>query len=1094
MIINNLFRKSANYQLEYTLIDASGFKAFADSNITTVEVPSSWSKTSIDILVNQYFRKDGLPTILRKVAEDNIPSWLQRSEADIAKLNNLPQNERYSAESSAKNVFKRIAGAWTYWGYKKSYFTSEEDAKNFFEEIQYIIYKQIASPNAPQLFNTGLHWAYGITGEAQGHYYFSETNNAILPSTNTYERPQTQSCFIQSVEDDLVNKDGIYDLMLKEAKIFKYGSSSGSNFSNIRGKGEKLSGGGHSTGVMSFLKISDFSADVVRSGGNTKSGSKMVVLDADHPEIEDFINWKIKEDEKIVSMVTGSNIVKRILELIFEACKDYQGLEENKYNHLVNEKLKSVIFLASNLMVPEKYIDRALLLAKQNIYDINYAIFTTAWDLEASKTVTGKNTTTFISITNTFMTKYYNNENWYLINRYDGSSYKTIKTSEIFANIAMASWSCNNVGILFHDNTNDWNTCINDGLIKTSTPNFEYLFLDDTACSIAIINLIHFYKKDQNKLIIDTEKLEHVTYLLTIALDISVAMGELPSLKIAQTSFKYRSIGIGYTNAASLLMSMALPYDSKEGRSLIANISAFITGCAYQASAKIAKIKCPFPAYENNKQVFINVIHNHLCALKNEDNYKNIHNKPQALNYNYCIDKGLYNKTLEIWQNILQLAQTIGFRNAQVSCIMPNNNVNIMLDCNTCGIEPDNSLIKYYTDNTGNYNRVVSPYVIEGLSNLGYSEEQIQDIKHHLIGRKTLKSAPFINKKTLSQLGFTSVELEKIENSLASTFNIQFSFNKYIIGDEFCENVLKLDINQLKNPNFSLLEALGFTSEQITEANYYVNGYLTLEDAPHLQKKHINIFTCSVISGKGTKYITPQAHINMVASVQPFITGGISKTLVLPYNSTIEICKEIYEYAWQVGIKVLSITREGSLLHHPLQATLFGNNILDKIDLLSIFLDSSIPKIIKQSQITSDNVIINASKYLAEYTLRKAPIGYRKGYTQKSTINNHKIYLHTSEYQDGKLAEIFIDVENEDSSFSKLMNSFATAISLGLQYGVPLEEFINAFTFSEFYPYGKVKGHNHIHYTTSMIDYIFRDLAINYLERYDLSDKFNRDT
>ncbi len=1056
-----------------------------------VEVPDTWSQISIDILVQKYFRKNSVPACLKKVQEKGIPEWLQRSEADKDALLNLPENERYIGEVSVKQVFRRIAGGWTYWGYKLGYFDDENSAKNFFSEIQYILCNQIAAPNSPQWFNTGLHWAYGIDSEAQGHYFFDEQLQEIIPSKSAYERPQPHACFIQSISDNLVNSNGIMELVLKESRLFKYGSGTGTNFSTIRGKGESLSGGGRSSGVMSFLKVGDVAAGAIKSGGITRRAAKMVILDVDHPDVEDFISWKLKEEQKVVSLITGSKINHKVLELILKSCEVYQSdskLSENdRFNIELNKKLYRALSIAKALMVPEKFVDRVMQLAKQGVFTLDFATFSTAWDSESYYTVSGQNSNNSVSVTNNFLYSVENDEDWQLINRVDKSVAKSVKASDIWNKIVYSAWSCADPGLQYSDTINQWHTCPVEGAIRASNPCSEYLFLDDTACNLASINLIRFRKSDGS---FDTDTFEFVIRLFILALEISVAMAQFPSQRIAYLSYKYRTLGLGYANIGAYLMSIGIPYDSEEGRNICAAITSILTAVAYSVSSEIAKEKGTFLGYQDNSENMLRVIRNHRrAAYSLVDEYEGLAIKPIALNTNLLKDYNLANKARTSWDVALLLAKRHGFRNAQVTCIAPTGTIGLLMDCSTTGIEPDFSIIKYKNLAGGGYFKIINNTVTMGLKYLGYSTHDLEKIINYIIGHKTIKEAPYINHNTLKAKGFSESEITKIETALPNIFNIEFAFNTHILGEDFCSNVLGIELDKLKNPNFSLLQAIGFSREQITDANIYLTGSMGVEGCDLIKEEHLAVFDCANICGvRGTRFLSYESHVKMLAAAQSFISGGISKTINMPATATIKDCSEAYKLAWQLGVKAAALYVDGSKLSQPLQSSLLDDDSLSSYDLIqAVFEDKNIDFSLNKDTVQSSyDKTLKVATYGATNVFRERPSNKRKGYTQKAKLANHKIYIHTGEYEDGRLAEIFLDVYKEGVAFRGLMNSFAIAISIGLQYGVPLEEFVEAFTFTKFDPSGIVDGHDNIRMATSMVDYIFRDLAINYLDRHDL--------
>jgi ribonucleoside-diphosphate reductase alpha chain len=1085
-----LYTKNSNSQFEFkskianSELRANGGKIIYSSG--DIEVPENWAQISIDILAQKYFRKSGIPVVLKKIKENKIPKWLQRSEPDLVALEKLPEDKRYIGETTAKQVFNRLAGAWTYHGFKNGYFTSEEDAKIFFNEVQYILANQIAAPNSPQWFNTGLHWAYGITGGSQGHYFFNEETQKVEKSSSAYERPQPHACFIQSIEDDLVNENGIMDLITKEARLFKYGSGTGTNFSKVRGSGETLSGGGKSSGLMSFLKILDVSAGAIKSGGTTRRAAKMVILDADHPDIEEFVSWKVREEQKVVSLVTGSMITNKTLKEILNACKNFTGKEEDRFDINKNEALKNSLFLATNLFVPEKAIDRVLQMAKRGEYDINFPVLNTNWDSEAYQTVSGQNSNNSIRLSNQFIDKALKNKDWNLINRTNGAINKTISAKDLWDKINYAAWSCADPGIQFSDTINEWHTSPNSGSINGSNPCSEYLFLDDTACNLASINLMHFRNSDGS---FNTESFKHTIKLLTLVLEISVTMAQFPSTSVAYLSYKFRTLGLGYANLGSYLMSIGTPYDSEEGRNIASSITAILTGHSYYISSLIAKEKGAFLGYSENKDQMLRVIRNHKNAsLGKTDGYDNLTITPVPLNSLFIKDEALIKEAKQAWVNALDSGIKYGYRNAQTTCIAPTGTIGLLMDCATTGIEPDFALVKYKSLAGGGYFKIINNTVPMALQYLKYTKEEIQAIINYAIGYKSIKNAPHINNESLKQKGFTQKEITAVEKALDNSFNLDFAFAPHILGINFCKTVLKLSDDILNNPNANILKEIGFSQNQIQEANDYAFGLMMLEGAPYLKIEHLPIFDCANLCGtKGTRYLSYISHVKMLATAQSFISGGISKTINMPANATIEDCEAVVLESWKLGVKAVALYRDGSKLSQPLQSGLLKDINLTNVDFFSSLLETTIPSILGKKIANNNEKILNLAQQLTKQTvIRKYPENKRAGYTQKARVGNHKVYIHTGEYKDGSLAEIFLDINKEGAAFKSIMNCFAIAVSIGLQYGVPLEEFVDAFTFTKFEPSGIVEGHNNIKISTSMIDYIFRDLAINYLGRYDL--------
>ncbi len=1076
-----------------------GTLIFSQNNI---EVPEKWSQIASDVLSQKYFRKAGIPARLKAVEEDGVPSWLWRHEADLELLDSLPKEERYIGETSALQVFRRMAGTWTYWGWKNNYFTTEEEAKIYFEEMQFILYDQIAAPNSPQWFNTGIYWAYGIDNKATEHYYFDERSKKLAVSTSAYQRPQAHACFIQSVDDVLTGENSIMDLWEREARLFKFGSGSGTNFSNIRGKDELLSGGGKSSGLMSFLQIGDRAAGAIKSGGTTRRAAKMVVLDMDHPDIEEFIDWKSKEEKKVVSLVTGSNIVKKSLNNIINATKDFGNAKE-AFDPTKNDKLAKSIRLAKQLMIPESYIGRVLMLLEQNIED-DFTVLTTDWDSEAYLTVAGQNSNNSVSISNDFLEHLENNKPWDLIARVDGKVLKTVDSEYLWDKIAFSAWSCADPGVQFSDTINQWHTCPQSGRIRGSNPCSEYLFLDDTACNLASINLIQFRKKDGS---FDNKKFAHVVKLWSITLDISVTMAQFPSRTIAQKSFDFRTFGLGFANLGAYCMSIGLPYDSDQARNFAASIAAFMTGVAYTTSSEMAERLGTFTYFELNKKDMLRVIANHKkAAFGEKTNYDGLTIKPVAIDEHKTNDKELLACAQKSWTKALEMGKKHGFRNAQVSVIAPTGTISLVMDCSTTGIEPDFSLVKYKKLAGGGYFKIINQSVEMALEYLKYSKEEQKNIISYAVGSLDFANCPHINNKSLQAKGFGQKELDIINKNLQNTFDLRFLFIVSTFGKEFCLNTLKISPEDMASKSFDLLSSLGFSATQIQEANKYINGAMTLEGAPQLKKEHIAIFDCASPCGlDGTRFINYDAHIKMMAGVQPFISGAISKTINMTNSATIEDCKNAYIKSWKLGVKANAIYRDGSKLSQPLQnSAIFSAETFDESeDIFDINKLNQNDKIVYTAKKMAEQLMAEPAEKISfenkfisihrrpknkrQGSIRTRPKNKRQGYTQKAHVGGHKVYLHTGEYEDGSLSEIFIDMHKEGATLRSVMNNFAIAISIGIQYGVPLEEFVDAFTFTKFEPQGSVRGHDNIKVASSLMDYIFRDLGINYLNRYDLA-------
>jgi ribonucleoside-diphosphate reductase alpha chain len=1035
-----------------------------------VEVPRTWSQVASDVIAQKYFRKAGVPSKVEKVKEADVPEFLWRSQAAKGAV--------MGGETSSKQVFDRLAGAWAYWGWKGGYFTGEEDALAYYDEMRHMLATQRAAPNSPQWFNTGLHWAYGIDGPAQGHHYVDYATGKLTRSKSSYEHPQPHACFIQSVSDDLVNDGGIMDLWVREARLFKYGSGTGTNFSSLRGAGENLSGGGKSSGLMGFLKIGDRAAGAIKSGGTTRRAAKMVIVDADHPDIEDFINWKVIEEQKVASIVAGSKMHEEKLNGLFAAIKSWDGAICDAYDPRKNTVLKEAVKAAKKVAIPETYVKRVLDYARQGHTSIEFPTYDTDWDSEAYSSVSGQNSNNSIRVTNAFLKAVEKDADWNLIDRVNGQPVKTIKARDLWAQVGHAAWACADPGIQYHDTVNDWHTCPEDGAIRGSNPCSEYMFLDDTACNLASMNLLTFLKDG----LFQTEDYMHASRLWTITLEVSVMMAQFPSKEIAQRSYDFRTLGLGYANIGGLLMNMGYGYDSDEGRALCGALTAIMTGTAYATSAEMASELGAFPGYKKNAKHMLRVMRNHRKAAGGSlDGYENLAVKPVPLDHDNCPDNRLIEVAMATWDKALKLGEKHGYRNAQSTVIAPTGTIGLVMDCDTTGIEPDFALVKFKKLAGGGYFKIINRSVPAALENLGYGLAQIEEIISYAVGHGSIGNSPAINHTSLAGHGFGVNELAKVDAALESAFDIRFVFNQWTLGEEFCTQVLGIPVEKLSDPSFDLLRSLGYSKADIDAANNHVCGTMTLEGAPHLKAEHYHIFDCANPCGKtGTRFLNVDSHITMMAAAQSFISGAISKTINMPNDATIEDCQKAYELSWSLGVKANALYRDGSKLSQPLAASL----VEDDEEAQEIFESGSQQQ---KATVLAEKVVEKIIvKELIKSHREKMP-QRRKGYTQKAIVGGHKVYLRTGEYEDGNLGEIFIDMHKEGAGFRAMMNNFAIAVSVGLQYGVPLEEFVDAFTFTKFEPAGMVQGNDSIKNATSILDYVFRELAVSYLDRTDLA-------
>jgi len=1060
--------------------------------LDNVEVPASWSQVASDVLAQKYFRKAGVPARLKKVEENSVPSFLWRSVADEAALAALPENERMVGEHSSKQVFDRLAGTWTYWGWKGGYFDGENDARAFFDELRFMLAAQMCAPNSPQWFNTGLHWAYGIDGPGQGHYYVDPFTGKLEKSASAYEHPQPHACFIQGITDDLVNEGGIMDLWVREARLFKYGSGTGTNFSALRGEGERLSGGGKSSGLMSFLKIGDRAAGAIKSGGTTRRAAKMVIVDVDHPDIETYIDWKVMEEQKVAALVTGSKINQKHLRAILKACVNCEGSGDDCFSPDKNPALKREIKLARKSMVPDNVIKRVIQFAKQGYKDINFPTYDTDWDSEAYLTVSGQNSNNSVRVTDGFLRAVEADGDWDLTYRKNGKVAKSLKARELWEKIGHAAWASADPGLQYHTTVNDWHTCPASGEIRASNPCSEYMFLDDTACNLASLNLLTFRDVKTGKF--DAASYEHAVRLWTIVLEISVMMAQFPSRQIAERSFEFRTLGLGYANIGGLLMTSGIPYDSAAGRAIAGALSAIMTGVSYATSAEMAGQLGPFPGYEKNREAMLRVMRNHCRAAYGEaQGYEQVAIAPVPLDHASLTagdsptlkgfaELSAHAKTA--WNRAINLGEKHGYRNAQATVVAPTGTIGLVMDCDTTGIEPDFALVKFKKLAGGGYFKIINRAVPEALRTLGYSEADIAEIEAYAVGHGGLAQAPAINHTTLKAKGFTDEAIAKIEKALPTAFDIKFVFNKWTLGEDFCRDALNIPAEDLASPTFDLLTALGFSRREIEAANIHCCGAMTVEGAPHLKAEHYPVFDCANPCGRtGKRYLSVESHIRMMAAAQPFISGAISKTINMPNDATIEDCKQAYLLSWKLALKANALYRDGSKLSQPLNAQLIADEDEDD-DALESFIER--PNAARASAL-AEKVVEKIVERVTVLRERERMPDRRKGYTQKAVVGGHKVYLRTGEYDDGRLGEIFIDMHKEGAALRSIINNFAIAVSLGLQYGVPLDEYVDAFTFTRFEPQGPVQGNDSIKYATSILDYVFRELAVSYLERFDLA-------
>lgn len=1021
--------------------------------MNNVEVPNQWSQMATDILAQKYFRKAGVPQKTKegKIATDD------------------KGNKVLGSENSVKQVVHRLAKTWKHWGEEYNYFDTKTDAISFYEEISYMLLNQMVAPNSPQWFNTGLSHVYNIKGTGQGHYYIDPETGEMQLSEDAYSRPQPHACFIQSVGDDMLGEGGIFDLAIREARIFKYGSGTGTNFSHLRGSGEKLSGGGQSSGMMSFLKIFDRAAGAIKSGGTTRRAAKMVIVDVDHPDVEEFIEWKAKEEEKVSALVAGSKIQSTFMQAILdEALANGSDIEENI-------ELKLLVMKVLNRGIPFSVIQRTLQLVDQGYTSLKFDTYDTNYESEAYNTVSGQNSNNSIRVSNDFLLAVEEDLEWTLKGRINDSTDKTIKAKKLWDKINLSAWKCADPGLQFDTTINEWNTCPQSGRINASNPCSEYMFLDDTACNLASLNLLKFYDASNEEFLV--EDFRHAIRLWTITLEISVLMAQFPSKPVAQNSYDFRTLGLGFANIGSLLMVNGIPYDSPEALAWVGSISAILTGTSYATSAEMAKELGTFVKYKENAKDMLRVIRNHRRAAHNAplSEYEDLTIRPMPINDKF-VPKYLVEAARTSWDEALEIGENYGFRNAQVSVVAPTGTIGLVMDCDTTGIEPDFAVVKFKKLAGGGYFKIVNQAVKKALSKLGYSEQQINDIEKYSKGAATITGCPHINRKYLKEIGFNDEDISKVESQLDSVFDVKFAFNKYALGEDLLRRI-GISEEKINSYDLNLLKEIGFTNKQIDEANDYVCGTMMIEGAPHLKKEHYPVFDTANKCGKrGTRYIPFMAHVNIMAAAQSFISGAISKTVNMPAEVTVADIAEVHRKSWKAMLKSISIYRDGSKLSQPLSA----NNIegLDEIVYLgdeNTLDETKGPKEVQE--IIADRVHYK----LVRYKLPKK----RHGHIREAYVAGHKVFLRTGEYDDGSLGEIFIDMYKEGASFRALLNSFAILTSKALQYGVPLEELVDSFTFTRFEPSGLVDGHEAIKNSTSILDYVFRSLGYDYLNRKD---------
>jgi len=960
------------------------------------EIPADWSQVATDIVVSKYFRKAGIPQ------RDEQGNLIRDDKGEVVT----------GPEKSVKQVVRRLAGCWRHWGETHGYFATPQDAQAFEDELSFMLVHQMAAPNSPQWFNTGLNYAYGITGLPQGHYYVDPATGTVKKSEDAYTHPQPHACFIQSVDDDMVNEGGIMDLWVREARLFKFGSGTGTNFSGLRGAGEPLSGGGTSSGLMSWLKIGDRAAGAIKSGGTTRRAAKMVCLDLDHPDIESFINWKVNEEKKVAALVQAG----------YDA--DFNG--------------------------------------------------------EAYGTVSGQNSNNSVRIAHEFFENVERDGDWNLYWRTElkkakaenraPKAAKTLKARALWDEIGYAAWACADPGVQYDTTINDWHTCPEDGRINASNPCSEYMFLDNTACNLASINVMKFYDEEHGTF--EVEKYIHATRLWTVVLEISVLMAQFPSKEIAELSYKFRTLGLGYANLGATLMRMGIPYDSELGRNIGGALTAILTGESYATSAEMARNLGAFPGYLKNRDHMLRVMRNHRRAAYDAPakEYEKLHVPPVGLDQSVTPEY-LLTAAKECWDKALVMGEEHGYRNAQVTVIAPTGTIGLLMDCDTTGIEPDFALVKFKKLAGGGYMKIANQSVEPALVALGYSSQDVSDIMKYVMGTLSLEGAPHVNRQSLRAKGFNDSDIAHIEKQLPQVFEIGFAFNKFVLGDETMKRLGFTDA-QLNDPSFNLLKSLGFTEEQIEEANVAICGHMTVEGAPNLKDEHLPVFDCANKCGKlGKRFIHAEGHIRMMAAAQPFISGAISKTINLPNEATVEDIKKAYFLSWKLSLKANALYRDGSKMSQAL------SNKSDK----------------KEDKAKEETKVVVQEKIVYKEMPRRRKLpAERLSLTHKFNIAGHEGYITVGLFEDGTPGEIFIRMSKEGSTISGIMNSLTLALSMNLQYGVPLEVLCSKLVNTRFEPAGFTQN-NEIPMAKSFMDYLGRWLALKFLTKEQAMQYHSKD-
>jgi ribonucleoside-diphosphate reductase alpha chain len=1013
--------------------------------LTDIEVPAHWSREAAETFVHYYVRRAGVPTRMMRVPEEGMPEFLWPTVEDTAALQALPEAERYTHETSAKQVFLRLSGMWAYWGFKCGYFDTEADARTFHDETAALLARQVMAPNSPQWFNTGLHWAYGMKGPAQGHFFIDHESGKLKLSNNAYARPQLHACFLHGVKDELVSEGGIMHLYEREMRAFKYGSGAGANMSAIRGKGEELSSGASALGLMRFLTIGDKAAGAIHSGGLPRRAGKMVVLDIDHPDVVSFIRWKGEEQYKIAALITGARVMRACLTGVMAAVQT--GKSEARFSAQHNPALAAAIDKAKRAMIPSGAIERVIAYARQGYKELHIPLYGAEADSELFFTVSAHQTRQAVRVTDRFMDAVLDKQRFALRKRTDGNVSSHAQAGELFDDIAHAAWATGEPTIQFADTINANHTCPETDKIRASTPSSEYLFLDDTACPLATINLMACADAKGH---INVAMFSHVARIATIMLDISVTMAQYPSRAMARRTLDTRPIGLGIANFAPLMTRMGYAYDSDEARATAAVLCGLMTGEACAVSAELAKELGAFEEFGKNRVPFLKWITARRDLLIRETDAS------EALHLEALPQTALLDALKRVWEMAFIKAEAYGVRNAQFSCIPPTTTIARMMDCETLGLMPMRSVMR-------SSQKKLSADVTYGLQALGYSQTQIADMVRYVCGNPSLAGSPYINSDALRARGFSEVQVAAVEEGLETAADIQGAFDPFIIGERFCREQLKIGDAQLYDAQFDLLTHMGFADAEIEEANLYLCGTRSLAGAPHLRDEDEAVFAQDV---------TAEAQIALLAAGQPFLTGGIAHSMQLPQQTTLEQCQKLIRSAWKKGLKSITLKRE--------HCALYEEAMLGMQDDVS---DERAPEAIvfREAQtMMSGGVSALAAQLLGQFmkTRRELPLR-RNGFTQKTTIGGQEVYLRTGEYEDGSLGEMVIDAPESPQQSRELLSQFSRAISIAVQYGVPLAAFVEAFAKVRHAPAVETVDANDE--VAHLLDHVFHELAATYL-------------